>query len=91
LVRDETRRAEEEVITGASAMSRPTPEELITEWERKKAVKAAEREVIAAAERWVNDTSIWGEDDGYIDSYCTPIVYESLQRAVSKLQEVRGE
>lgn len=30
-------------------MSRPTPEELITEWERRKMVKAAERAVIEAA------------------------------------------
>jgi hypothetical protein len=45
-------------------MSRPTPEELITQWERKKAVKAAEREVIAAAERW-HDT---GDDRRLYDS-----------------------
>jgi hypothetical protein len=62
-------------------MSRPTPEELITEWERKKAVKAAEREVIAAAERFHDcfDHRTWVLSvDGIID-------------AVSKLREARGE
>jgi hypothetical protein len=63
-------------------MSRPTPEELITEWERRKMVKAAERAVIEAAEEWAGQME-------FMDVLKPSAVV--LLAAVSKLRETRGE
>jgi hypothetical protein len=67
-------------------MSRPTPEELITEWERKKAVKSAEREVLAAAEKWAEGANSY-LDLRYI---CGSPTAEAIFNAIRDLREVRG-